>query len=1219
MNKNKTGVIILLLILILGCNDSHKSSNDSNTDPDSNPDSVDFDNPDAYESNSVDLIDYEIFPEKRRTKFFGPVNPDSTDLDSDGFTGDDDPYPLDSSYPGIIIDSLNFPKATPVNSVSLRNKTNGELSFSVLQYKTPSINGSSIQMIEPEPDDSGESYEYDESETDHIVFNIDPYSDITINYHIPKDILEPLDPENAKIFKYYLDGVISTWGGYETGDVTYITSENSDPQNPDTTYLFSFEFDLSETGYIDCSITISNSSDVIVFGNLGLSSSFYDPLHQIGISDSNFINSPTTTSYNNSLTMTSLELLTNSYIVDPGKYESPPESPVTDTLSENILKIFPLLKGLFVHNVNSNAVDKELYSILTTGSEGSISEMIHRDGDSYLSFTHEEASSFGLPTTTTKWSQLPYESFFIASSRYGVADEISISLDNIIIKNNDPEMSVYFGTTEDLALDFDKLIVLAMVSTRNIDSEGDSFKHKLFIQYNNFYGSWPTEKYPALYTNAAYNEGFYASDSSGKVTYNINSDSGLLKDFIYLQQDSEVAIQKESYVRFYFMLPYVDSQTDWFAFGTTVHFWGPPARDTLIAKITTEGEIEDVLIIPFEVLVDDKAGTDDQILKQDYYNTLYANKDMFSERFEVLDGEQLLIIQHSIGEDVEYTDNCFQLKCEDFWHSDTCGDVIFLINKSYSNIDSLPANIINNVSNNEIIAAFTSVFSGEYITQIIDFKNLPEDHENNDLLITFNQSDNYYTPMTSYIPITLTNSVYDSLIPEIIFNGDHWIPNTDEMSDTFSVNISKKNMSTQEIVPSNDDEIFFSLPKDPYWVDSTTASNIYENMGSGFEIYAIFDDQNVPNVRLDIFYINSNKDTADQHSYSRSLVLSEIPLTTEQGKLTYVNDAGIKTQNFGIKAIQTTIRPGDDLQLSFKMYTKVSSVNTERPTIKGTVPHEDFFAVSNKMLLDEAETYLNTNISWTSRGTGDESTAMAYSLGAKDSIANFNIDMNEQRNSIQWYYSDNNPLWTEDNLNPHPEWALWENTTAPGGDWNNYLDCDDSEDGIALGNGLYPRKPNFNDNAGDPYYSTRAAGIDCNGFVQRAAMGHYSLPEIFQNDMGWPQGPESCPTILSDYLFPFSTKVNVVDRETDPSYSLLVPGDILVWDNPNPGSDHIAIVHTVESSIRTTGTINAGNVYERVTLIEATYGDYKKVINVQFWEDIRLGGARTYQLGRLIP
>jgi hypothetical protein len=91
----------------------------------------------------------------------------------------------------------------------------------------------------------------------------------------------------------------------------------------------------------------------------------------------------------------------------------------------------------------------------------------------------------------------------------------------------------------------------------------------------------------------------------------------------------------------------------------------------------------------------------------------------------------------------------------------------------------------------------------------------------------------------------------------------------------------------------------------------------------------------------------------------------------------------------------------------------------------------------------------NQYIPWTASPTGNETTRLDFlviiladednwDIGSPEGFP-FIADLNDQRDYIQDYYSADNPLWTEENPNPHPAWANWDNISAPGGEWSNYL------------------------------------------------------------------------------------------------------------------------------------------------------------------------------------
>ena len=362
-----------------------------------------------------------------------------------------------------------------------------------------------------------------------------------------------------------------------------------------------------------------------------------------------------------------------------------------------------------------------------------------------------------------------------------------------------------------------------------------------------------------------------------------------------------------------------------------------------------------------------------------------------------------------------------------------------------------------------------------------------------------------------------------------------------------------------------------------------------------------------------------------------------------------------ETEDFRIRVIvdeEHSIRPGDDMQLRFGI-AGFTEYDTE-------VSAGDFMAVYDKKMMWRAQLYIDERINedstpsgdndwndlnpwtsaqgnqWDTLGNGEQCelsawtrwndgvnifNTTAYGWGCADSVADFKADLEEQKNALTAYYSDeNNEKYGENNPHPseHRDWSPWNHTYAPGEEgidrWHNYLFGIYNSD-----HGTYDALPGFEDQPYMPGLSTwkrfdeedqynyvpsdvkRSAGVDCVGFVQRCASydgNPYEADDINERCI-WGGGMPARIAFSSDQYSWFIDNRN-----------LLIPGDVLILPG-DPG--HIAmvlkIVYLANSRII---ALNDNGTSDGVFVIEATKGDDEQwmVLNSQTWQDLGVGYIR---------
>ncbi|MBN2532989.1 MAG: hypothetical protein JXB88_08860 [Spirochaetales bacterium] len=458
-------------------------------------------------------------------------------------------------------------------------------------------------------------------------------------------------------------------------------------------------------------------------------------------------------------------------------------------------------------------------------------------------------------------------------------------------------------------------------------------------------------------------------------------------------------------------------------------------------------------------------------------------------------------------------------------------------------------------------------------------------------------------------------------------------------------------------------------------------NNIHRNKGTcTLRLYATDQEGTIQNYWLADFTIGETNGN-DENKYW-NIAYNEVYFTPEgipvencalnvtpDGNLRFINNS-IQYTWFALRAEEGTgtIRPGDDILLRFGLadYEEI---------IPATAGMGDFFAIYDKKLLwranlyiDEGEndwnnvnrwTYAQGNewdkdwldhdddgiineagpynggqceiASWTRLDdssvpgvdpdiydNGEVYGAVAYSWAGTDTPFDFNADMEDQKLAIRAWYSNANPYWDQ-NMNPHPEWANYNNTIAPDGLWAGYIfgmnGNDDSQPGVLTFNNpnRYPYTPGYRTkkqfvDGDDPaIYTTYSGGLDCTGFIHKSASyqgNTYTLSDLSDTRTTWDgtiQG-QAGGTIYSNHCWP------VYDQEKDILYrNLIVPGDIVSMPTQGHGAMVLSITYIEDDR-----TVQAA----QVKLIESAYAEGKyMVVNAQSWQIPYNGVGR---LGRLM-
>lgn len=415
------------------------------------------------EANSPDLINEEIFPEKRRKKVLTFIDT-KFDQDSDGVNSDDDQYPLDSAYPFIKINSISFDNETIDFMGNITASGSDELNNRQINYKvemTPIWESLKISLF------SNVNFRYDSEkekiETFPLSHNYDGEQMVSISSHANKEIYVQIDLARCALNS---DGLIRLLIQVEECSFTIGTVNYTSTEEPITIYL--------EPNASELKISIINGNYYEVYPEVNVEAYMYDDVSSIiGTAPEEAIPSIN----DNALTVSYYELSKDNL-----------STLTTHKFSEKIIQIMGKLYDAYFLKKNPEVVERELFKILSN-DEGFLRQLAEFNNDSHLNLT-SIATNLGLPNSDEDWSNLPYESLFLASmnASNNIKNFTINNFDNIILKDPISNKGESDGVTDVMSitvpeyLDISKLIVAKLVS---IKADG-AFSNRLFIhtKYN---------------------------------------------------------------------------------------------------------------------------------------------------------------------------------------------------------------------------------------------------------------------------------------------------------------------------------------------------------------------------------------------------------------------------------------------------------------------------------------------------------------------------------------------------------------------------------------------------------------------------------------------------------------------------------------------------------------------------------------------------------------
>jgi hypothetical protein len=480
--------------------------------------------------------------------------------------------------------------------------------------------------------------------------------------------------------------------------------------------------------------------------------------------------------------------------------------------------------------------------------------------------------------------------------------------------------------------------------------------------------------------------------------------------------------------------------------------------------------------------------------------------------------------------------------------------------------------------------------------------------------------------------------------------ADHWIPNTNEDSRPFTINIFGEDALGNPILLPENTDILMVAPADPNFetVDADNA-NIHRNKGSGFYFKPAGrtdDDRLAYFERSDTvgqgFIITVNPDCfAD----SDAAKIEAMPIdgyslrVTANGQLIYTDSSGNIFNSFVLKAAGT-VRPGDDILLQFRV-----AINGA-PTV-GTYAGS-FLATYDKKMLWRANLYIHDGVNdwnnanpwidsvnnewytsqangaavdggqipirpWTKFDNGATITnAVAYGWGGTDSVNGFNSKLSGQTTAISQYRQSNGT---------YAGIAWSNNSVAPGNSWDNYLfpaRIIDTINNVSfyrydgaytiLDTLLVAQHP-YNVSGSTACIPQLTTFIVFCSDAQRNPLPHnYNWYQTLRSAGADCTGFVSMSLLYTGRPYAISSSIAAWDYAENPNYtwsvtdpSLLVPGDVLCMpDTPAHANTHVVLVQSIRYSNNSRSVDNQSGL---VTVIEATKGKLSQwcVMNSNTW------------------
>ncbi|MEJ2629001.1 MAG: hypothetical protein P8078_10640, partial [bacterium] len=338
-----------------------------------------------------------------------------------------------------------------------------------------------------------------------------------------------------------------------------------------------------------------------------------------------------------------------------------------------------------------------------------------------------------------------------------------------------------------------------------------------------------------------------------------------------------------------------------------------------------------------------------------------------------------------------------------------------------------------------------------------------------------------------------------------LHDSNRWIPNNDVYCGDFCIKmwyydngikytLEDANPEGYEDIDLNNIKILspWDWNQEDHTLDSDN-SNIFKNKGHGFELYATdttntdyllatfelkwdFEWEGEDDAGYNVYWNNDYFDTNGKVKEGYVFKTDEnkdlyfgYTIHNEERRYYYYR---ITAQGYHIRPI----RPGDDFVLRF------ACAEVSDATITSQGWPDDTFAVYDKIMLDRLNLFIDERVNpitgmpveyqgndsideWLERlgendwnGRKQENYeiypwtkfrdnsvvwgAVAYSYGCGDSVDDFNADMWDQYDTLQyWYlYDEEGEQWDWDITFPHPVYEIdVENTRAPNNNWDVYM------------------------------------------------------------------------------------------------------------------------------------------------------------------------------------
>ncbi|MBN1647266.1 MAG: hypothetical protein JW874_04470, partial [Spirochaetales bacterium] len=358
--------------------------------------------------------------------------------------------------------------------------------------------------------------------------------------------------------------------------------------------------------------------------------------------------------------------------------------------------------------------------------------------------------------------------------------------------------------------------------------------------------------------------GFEIDDTSNiLITYDIKNDQTKFRDIICrIDEDERSRINHEYYAYFIYAVPFLwddnygNEKKEWVVFGHNVHFWPAPDRNVVVAVLDKDNNVvfdqeNEVLLgpvtLPYEYCVDPDAFT---LYREGYDGTLFEpdqRQNNVSSYFadilnkfslDFLPGQKLLcmLTKQDVSGDDEFGIDKVTLR--DYGLSTDYDMQYAEIGKN-----DIP-NSINNAALRALFGKFNSAaytitpanswpFNGRMYSSIFEI-------ECTGLAVREDSGDDVSPPLRILLPEVNAGTAQKVFCDIDMSKCEHWIPNTADYAGPFTVRLDVLLDGTTTQALTNN-PVTLASPADPFWgTNDAGQNNLHRNKGTGISLYAVF-------------------------------------------------------------------------------------------------------------------------------------------------------------------------------------------------------------------------------------------------------------------------------------------------------------------------------------------------------------------------------------------